>query len=516
MTCDAEATDLVDGTITPNFEWSVNGVVIATGPTYTIDHADVVPTQTLVCTATATDSDGESVQSTDSIDVVNAPPEITSVTLLPSTPNAENTITASVVTNDLNGDTVTLGFSWEVNGTPVQSGPDNFLTPTVGLHTFGDLVTVTVGANDGTDSSALVSSSVNVVNAPPTDPTIDLIPSSPIENSDDLVCSVTGPSTDPDGTTPTYEFQWMIDGINNFTNATDSSQSSTVDRSYTVAGDVWTCTVLATDGNASSNPVSLSVTVAPEGGEEIFDYTGNVDTFTVPSGVTQITVEAYGGQGGNGTNGSGGPGGYVLAEGIPVVPGDSYEIRVGGQGQSGNGAPGGIFDGGEGAYGSSSSYGGGGGGGSSDIRPSGGGPSDRIVVAGGGGGGGADGCTAQGLTGGSGGGIVGGSGEQGNGCNCNPSGTGGTETSGGDVGAWACGSNCNAQAGGFGVGGNGNTTSSCGGTTGGGGGGGGWHGGGGGGLGAGGGGSSYATTNASAVTHNQGINFGNGQIIISW
>ena len=202
VTCDAEATDLVDGTITPTFEWSVNGVAIATGPTYTIDHADAVPTQTLVCTATATDSDGESVQSTDSIDVVNAPPEITSVTLLPSTPNAENTITASVVTNDLNGDTVTLGFSWEVNGTPVQSGPDNFLTPTVGLHTFGDLVTVTVGANDGTDSSALVSSSVNVVNAPPTDPTIDLIPSSPIENSDDLVCSVTGPSTDPDGTTP--------------------------------------------------------------------------------------------------------------------------------------------------------------------------------------------------------------------------------------------------------------------------------------------------------------------------
>ena len=60
------------------------------------------------------------------------------------------------------------------------------------------------------------------------------------------------------------------------------------------------------------------------------------------------------------------------------------------------------------------------------------------------------------------------------------------------------------------------TPQGCGGTTGGGGGGGGWHGGGGGGLGAGGGGSSYATTNASAVTHNQGINFGNGQIIISW
>jgi len=40
--------------------------------------------------------------------------------------------------------------------------------------------------------------------------------------------------------------------------------------------------------------------------------------------------------------------------------------------------------------------------------------------------------------------------------------------------------------------------------------------GGGGGLGSGGGGSSYATTNASTVTHTQGINYGNGQIIISW
>ena len=37
-----------------------------------------------------------------------------------------------------------------------------------------------------------------------------------------------------------------------------------------------------------------------------------------------------------------------------------------------------------------------------------------------------------------------------------------------------------------------------------------------GGLGAGGGGSSYATASASVVTHTQGVNSGNGQIIISW
>ena len=143
--------------------------------------------------------------------------------------------------------------------------------------------------------------------------------------------------------------------------------SWTSDSGSTVTGDTvlafetlnseeWTCTVVATDGINISNAVSLSVTVASLSGEQIFDFTGSVESFIVPNGINLITIEAFGGQGGTGTNGGGGQGGYVLAEGIPVVPGDGYEIRVGGEGQSGNGAVGGYNDGGDGAFGTAAVY----------------------------------------------------------------------------------------------------------------------------------------------------------------
>ena len=63
-------------------------------------------------------------------------------------------------------------------------------------------------------------------------------------------------------------------------------------------------------------------------------YTGAEQTWTVPSTVTEIVVEAYGAQGGAGNAYvTGGLGGYAIAN-IPVTPGEVLEIRVGGQGTS--------------------------------------------------------------------------------------------------------------------------------------------------------------------------------------
>ena len=58
-----------------------------------------------------------------------------------------------------------------------------------------------------------------------------------------------------------------------------------------------------------------------------FSYTGGVQTYTVPAGVTSILIEAYGAQGGGPT---GGNGGEAIAE-VPVTPGAVLEVYVGGQ-----------------------------------------------------------------------------------------------------------------------------------------------------------------------------------------
>ena len=60
---------------------------------------------------------------------------------------------------------------------------------------------------------------------------------------------------------------------------------------------------------------------------QTFNYTGSVQTFTVPAGITSIDVIAKGALGG--TNNRGGQGGSVTAT-IAVTPGDVLNIYVGG------------------------------------------------------------------------------------------------------------------------------------------------------------------------------------------
>lgn len=142
-----------------------------------------------------------------------------------------------------------------------------------------------------------------------------------------------------------------------------------------------------------------------------FNYTGGIQTFTVPCGVDSIYIQAWGAQGGTGAQGggpsdggTGGLGGY--AEGwLTVTPNEVLNIFVGGQGAT----PAGGFNGG----GNGGTQDAGGGGGATDVRQGGTSPSNRVITAGGGGGGGRGGCHedvgigGNGGNGGSGGGGVG-------------------------------------------------------------------------------------------------------------
>ncbi len=232
---------------------------------------------------------------------------------------------------------------------------------------------------------------------------------------------------------------------------------------------------------------------------QTFNYTGSPQSWTVPSGVTEISVDVQGaqGQGGLPSPGSsrGGNGGRVQAT-LSVTPGQTLFLYVGQQGQSNNGGWNG------GGRGNSN---GGGGGGASDIRIGGQNLSNRVIVAGAGGGG-AWACGND--HGGAGGGS--GAAEGGYYCNSpstNDGGFGATQSGPGNrSNSWGCNSSGNGS---LGQGGDNIDCSS------GGGGGGGYYGGGRGYSGGGGGGSSFADPLfTSNVSHTQGFKTGNGQITI--
>lgn len=162
-------------------------------------------------------------------------------------------------------------------------------------------------------------------------------------------------------------------------------------------------TYRASDGTTTSNLATVSTTVNSVVDTETFSFTGAQQNFTVPAGVTSITVEAWGAEGGDGNDeggagvpGAGANGGKVTAT-ITVTPGETLAIFVGGQGAAATtvgqdstggtgGFNGGAAGGGDGDPPTSASGAGGGGGGASDVRRGGTALTDRVVVAGGGGG----------------------------------------------------------------------------------------------------------------------------------
>jgi hypothetical protein len=232
------------------------------------------------------------------------------------------------------------------------------------------------------------------------------------------------------------------------------------------------------------------------------DFTAVGDhSYTVPPGVTSITVTAVGAGGGNCPTG-GGEGASITAT-VPVSPGEALVVAVAGPGGGCSNTPtvagsAGFGGGGTGGLGSGSNgSGGAGGGGASVVAPGTSSPNfgEALVVAGGGGGAAGFGSTANGGNAGS-PGSDGMMGADGGGAGAPPGGSGGAAGTGAQAGAQG-----SSETGG--TGGNGATADS---SVGGGGGGGGYYGGGGGGGGAvnenpggGGGGSSYAVAGSKNV-----------------
>lgn len=285
------------------------------------------------------------------------------------------------------------------------------------------------------------------------------------------------------------------------------------------AGSTFTIYGIATVNQytASTIPSTLKI------GDVIrVTYTGSSQTLSIPAGVNTMQIEAAGASGGNPVGGTGGYGGWISGTYSLGGSATTMYAYVGGKGtdvgSSGGDLAGGFNGGGKGHFPtntSNSGYAASAGGGGTDIRIGGTALANRIAVAGGGGGG--DGYL---LTGGYGGYPDGGfgSGQSSPDAFSGARGLGATQTAGGAGGAGATNGSNAGQSGSLGVGGDGGTTSYTYGQ--GGGGGGGYYGGGGGGSASnggrtgGGGGSSYLGSLTDTRYYN-GINLGDGYIILT-
>ncbi|MBX2934320.1 MAG: proprotein convertase P-domain-containing protein [Ferruginibacter sp.] len=215
--------------------------------------------------------------------------------------------------------------------------------------------------------------------------------------------------------------------------------------------------------NNTSVPQVANITVTPTFGTggvqmtQTFNYTGAVQTWVVPAGVTSINIKAWGAQGNsNAVSVVGGLGGYADGT-LAVTPGSTLYINVGGGGTQS--ITGGFNGGGDAGTSPCSTAQGGGGGGASDVRVGANTLASRTIVAAGGGGAGGNrsaGC-GRGTGGGGGGGYYGGGGAAAWPFASTVLPTGGTQTAGGIGGTSTYGSapGNNGSPGVLGIGGKG-------------------------------------------------------------
>lgn len=291
----------------------------------------------------------------------------------------------------------------------------------------------------------------------------------------DILCP--GSSTNLSAIVPSgYQVKWYTQASGGTATGTSASNAS-----FSVMPSVTTTYY------AETAPVSTPTTL---------QYTGNVQSWTVPAGITAIQVDAKGASGCTRGVKTGGKGGRVQAT-LSVTPGEVLVITVGGEGLYQNGG----YNGGYTTTNTSNQYFRGGG--ATTIKQG----STTYLVAGGGG------AASNGANGGNGGGTTAMAGSAT--ASCAGGGAGSTSGGAGGTGFVANGTVGTSGVGGVGGGlGNSNGAGN---------GGGGYYGGGGGGSntsttnasGGGGGGSSYTINTATNVIHTQGDNTGNGTITIT-
>jgi len=166
----------------------------------------------------------------------------------------ESILFAATITDvDNPPEEITVSWASDLDGEFSTQGPDsadvaqfNLATLSAGTHNL------TVTATDSRElyRSALATITINGV---PTAPTVSIAPT-PADTNDDLTATATD-STDPDGQTVTYQYEWLLNG-------SVTSTGAVLANSQTEKGQSWTVRATPSDGISDGAPGEASITIS--------------------------------------------------------------------------------------------------------------------------------------------------------------------------------------------------------------------------------------------------------------
>jgi len=245
-------------------------------------------------------------------------PQSTIVTInpSPSVPNITNNSPKCV------GETVNLTVLAIPGATYQWTGPNNF---------YSNLQNITLSNIQLTSAGNY---NLNVTVNGCTSPTIStavVVNDNPVSTFAPLSGKTNIPVTFNPTTSGAANYQWYFTNGNPTTSTSENpvvtwSNSSNYGVSLTVS-DVNGCSSTTTNQISIVDPIILTFNATGTG------QTGTIQSFTVPPGITSITIEAYGAEGAGNppSEGSGGKGAYIKGDFL-VNPGDVLSILVGQKG----------------------------------------------------------------------------------------------------------------------------------------------------------------------------------------
>lgn len=242
------ATDADGDRITYKYSWRVNGVEVSTATSLGGADFDKGDSIELVVTPTDGTDDGDPVTSSTAV-AINTVPEISALSLSPTSPTTTDAVTVSITSSDADGDSLTYTYAWYVEGTKVAASGATLASS---YFSKGEEIYVIVTPNDGDDDGAPVTSAtIEAINTAPSISGVSLSPTS-FGEGDTVTCLPTGWS-DADGDTASYRYTWRVNG------AAISVTSATLTSADFDKGDTVQCQVTPFDGEDVGSTVGSAV-----------------------------------------------------------------------------------------------------------------------------------------------------------------------------------------------------------------------------------------------------------------
>ncbi|MDP6933141.1 MAG: FG-GAP-like repeat-containing protein, partial [Myxococcota bacterium] len=173
LTCSGSGYADADGdTDSSTFGWSVEGAGVGTGPTLS---GAFLPAETVTCTLTPGDGTDEGEPVSASVTIVNTAPQVTGIGLSPDEVHTDETITASVTTDDVDGDAVSVSYAWYVDESLVLEGTGEDVLDGAAWFDKGQSVYVIATPGDDTDEGeSATSESLVISNSAPEAPGVTI------------------------------------------------------------------------------------------------------------------------------------------------------------------------------------------------------------------------------------------------------------------------------------------------------------------------------------------------------